>query len=156
MQKITPCLWFDNNAEEAVNFYISIFKDSKILNTMYYGEGGHMPVGAVLSITFELNGQEFISLNGGPHYKFTPAISMFVKCESQQEVDHYWEHLMKDGREERCGWLTDKYGVSWQVVPTVLGEMLRDKDPERAKRVMNAMLQMVKLDIAALKNAYDG
>ena len=155
MQKITPFLWFNNNAEEAVNFYISIFKNSKIVNISRYGEGGPGPKGTVMSATFELNGQEFMALNGGPHFSFSPAISLFVKCESQQEVDEFWEKLSAGGKKERCGWLTDKYGLSWQIIPNSLGRMLQDKDPEKSKRVMKAMLQMDKINVEALKQAYE-
>jgi predicted 3-demethylubiquinone-9 3-methyltransferase (glyoxalase superfamily) len=155
MQKITPFLWFNNNAEEAVNFYISIFKNSKIVNNSRYGEAGPGPKGTVMSATFELNGQEFMALNGGPHFSFSPAISFFVKCETQQEVDEFWEKLSAGGKKERCGWLRDKYGLSWQIIPTALGRMLQDKDPEKSKRVMKAMLQMDKINIEALKQAYE-
>jgi predicted 3-demethylubiquinone-9 3-methyltransferase (glyoxalase superfamily) len=155
MQNITPFLWFNNNAEEAVNFYISIFKNSKIVSISRYGEAGPGPKGTVMSATFELNGQEFMALNGGPHFSFSPAISLFVKCETQQEVDEFWEKLSAGGKKERCGWLTDKYGLSWQIIPTALGRMLQDKDPEKSKRVMKAMLQMDKINIEALKQAYE-
>jgi predicted 3-demethylubiquinone-9 3-methyltransferase (glyoxalase superfamily) len=155
MQKITPFLWFNNNAEEAVNFYISIFKNSKIVNISRYGEAGPGPKGTVMSATFELNGQEFMALNGGPHFSFSPAISLFVKCETQQEVDEFWEKLSAGGKKERCGWLTDKYGLSWQIIPNALGRMLQDKDPEKSRRVMKAMLQMDKINIDGLKQAYE-
>jgi predicted 3-demethylubiquinone-9 3-methyltransferase (glyoxalase superfamily) len=155
MQKITPFLWFNNNAEEAVNFYISIFKNSKIVNISRYGEAGPGPKGTVMSATFELNGQEFMALNGGPHFSFSPAISLFVKCETQQEVDEFWEKLSAGGKKERCGWLTDKYGLSWQIIPNALGRMLQDKDPEKSTRVMKAMLQMDKINIDGLKQAYE-
>jgi len=156
-QKITPCLWFDGKAEEAMNFYLSIFKNGKVVSVMRHGEAGPGPKGSVLAVTFELEGQEFMGLNGGRHYSFTPAISMFVKCRDQAEVDHYWENLMAGGgKPMQCGWLTDKYGVFWQIVPTALGEMLQDKDPAKAKRAMEAMMQMVKLDIAALRKAHAG
>jgi predicted 3-demethylubiquinone-9 3-methyltransferase (glyoxalase superfamily) len=155
MQKITPFLWFNNNAEEAVNFYISIFKNSKIVNMSRYGEAGPGPKGTVMSATFELNGQEFMALNGGPHFSFSPAISLFVKCETQQEVDEFWEKLSAGGKKERCGWLTDKYGLSWQIIPNALGRMLQDKDPEKSRRVMKAMLQMDKINIDGLKQAYE-
>jgi predicted 3-demethylubiquinone-9 3-methyltransferase (glyoxalase superfamily) len=150
-QKITPFLWFDGNAEEAMNFYVSVFKNSKIVNVSRYG--GRK--GTVISGTFQLAGQQFHALNGGPQYKFTEAISLFVNCESQEEVDELWEKLSQGGEKSRCGWLKDKFGLSWQVIPSVLGELLTDKDPERAKRVMNAMLQMDKIDIKKLKQAYD-
>jgi predicted 3-demethylubiquinone-9 3-methyltransferase (glyoxalase superfamily) len=156
MQKITPCLWFDNNAEEAVDFYLSIFKDSKVLSVTRYGEAGPGPAGTVLTMDFQLQGQEFIALNGGPQFKFSEAISLSVKCKTQEEVDEFWEKLSEGGEKSRCGWLKDKYGLSWQIVPTVLVEMLQDKDPEKAKRVMEAMLQMDKIDIPTLKQAYEG
>ena len=154
MQKISPFLWFDGNAEEAVNFYVSIFKDSKVLNISRYGEAGPGPKGSVMSATFQLHGQEFIALNGGPHFKFTPAISFFVHCQTQAEVDELWEKLSAGGRKDRCGWLTDKYGLSWQIVPDVLGKMLNDPDKEKSKRVMTAMLQMDKIEIKKLEQAY--
>jgi predicted 3-demethylubiquinone-9 3-methyltransferase (glyoxalase superfamily) len=155
MQTISPFLWFDGKAEEAANFYISIFKNSKLGSIMRYGDAGPGPMGSVMSVTFEFDGQEFIALNGGPVFTFTPAITFFVKCETQNEVDNYWTKLSAGGETQRCGWLTDKYGVTWQIVPTVLGELLQDKDAEKSKRVMNAMLQMNKLDIAGLKRAYE-
>jgi predicted 3-demethylubiquinone-9 3-methyltransferase (glyoxalase superfamily) len=155
MNKITPFLWFDGKAEEAANFYTSIFKNSKILDVMHYDEGGMGAKGSVMSLTFELGGQEFIALNGGPVFTLTPAISFFIRCETQEEVDDLWKKLSEGGEKRRCGWLQDKYGVSWQVVPTVLGDMLRDKDPAKAKKVMQALMQMSKLDIAALKQAYE-
>lgn len=161
MQKITPCLWFDSNAEEAVNFYTSIFKNSKIGNISRYGEAGSeihgKPAGTVLTMEFELNGQAFTALNGGPMFKFNEAISFQVSCESQEEVDYYWEKLSEGGDENAqvCGWLKDKYGLSWQIVPTVLGEMLQDKDAGKSGRVMEALLKMKKLDIEKLKEAYN-
>ena len=155
-QKITPCLWFDGKAEEAANFYVAIFKNSRIVSTMHYGEAGPGAQRSVLSVTFRLDGQSFMALNGGPHYSFTPAISMFVRCETQDEVDELWEKLTAGGEPVRCGWLKDKYGVSWQIVPTALGEMLQDKDAAKSKRVMEAMLKMVKLDIPTLRQAYQG
>jgi predicted 3-demethylubiquinone-9 3-methyltransferase (glyoxalase superfamily) len=161
MQKITPCLWFDSNAEEAVNFYSSIFKNSKIGNISRYGEAGYeihgKPAGTVLTIEFELNGQAFTALNGGPMFKFNEAISFQVSCESQEEVDYYWEKLSQGGdkKAQQCGWLKDKYGVSWQIVPTVLGKMLQDKDAKKSESVMKALLQMKKLDIKTLKQAYE-
>ena len=154
MQKISPFLWFDGNAEEAVNFYVSIFKDSKVLNISRYGEAGPGPKGSVMSATFQLQGQEFIALNGGPQFKFTPAISFFVHCQTQEEVDELWEKLSAGGRKDRCGWLTDKYGLSWQIVPDVLGKMLNDPDKEKSKRVMTAMLQMDKIEVKKLEQAY--
>ena len=156
MQKIASCLWFDGRAEEAANFYTFIFKNSKIGNVMRYGEAGPGAKGSVLSVTFELEGQEYIALNGGPMFSFSPAISFFVKCQAQKEVDELWAKLSAGGETQQCGWLKDKFGVSWQIVPTVLGEMLQDKDPAKSKRVMEAMLKMVKLDIGLLKQAYEG
>src|SRR5919197_1029916 len=153
MQKITPFLWFNSEAEEAVNFYTSIFKDSKILYVTRYGEAGPGPKGSVMTIQFQLNGQEFIALNGGPYFKFTKAISFVVNCEMQQEVDEFWDRLSQDGEIVQCGWLKDKYGVSWQIVPTILGKLISDPDSAKSKRVMEAMLQMKKIDIAALKKA---
>jgi predicted 3-demethylubiquinone-9 3-methyltransferase (glyoxalase superfamily) len=155
MQKITPFLWFDGQAEEAMNFYVSVFKNSKVVRVSRYGEAGPGPKGTVMSATFQLEGQEFFALNGGPQYRFTPAISLFVNCETQQEVDELWEKLSAGGKKDRCGWLTDKYGLSWQIIPSVLGKMLQDKDAEKANRVMKAMLQMDKIDIKGLKQAYD-
>ena len=155
MQKITPFLWFDSNAEEAMNFYVSIFKNSKVLRVARYGDAGPGPKGTVMAATFQLDGQEFQALNGGPQYKFTPAISLFVNCETQEEVDTLWEKLSEGGEKGPCGWLKDKYGVSWQIIPTALGQLLGDKDPQKAQRVMQAMLQMSKIDIAALKRAYE-
>lgn len=160
MQKITPFLWFDENAEEAVNFYTSIFKNSKIKRISRYKNEpaavpGHAP-GSVMTITFELEGQEFTAMNGGPGYKFTPAISLMVNCKTQEEVDYYWDALARGGQEVQCGWLTDKYGMSWQITPIAMMDMLHDKDEEKAKRAMQAMMQMVKLDVNKLKQAYDG
>ena len=156
MQKIATCLWFDGKAEEAVNFYTSVFKDSKVGNVARYGDAGPGPKGSVMTATFEIEGREFMALNGGPMFKFTPAISFVVNCKTQDEVDDYWNKLLEGGAPQQCGWLTDKFGVSWQIVPTALGEMMLDKDPAKAKRVMEAMLKMVKLDIKALKQAYEG
>jgi len=155
MQKITPFLWFNDKAEEAMNFYVSIFKNSKVGRVTRYGDAGPGPKGSVMSATFQLDGQDFFALNGGPQYAFTPAISLFVNCETQQEVDELWEKLSAGGRKDRCGWLQDKYGLSWQIIPSVLVEMLGDKDPAKGKRVMQAMLQMEKIDIKRLKQAYD-
>ena len=155
MQNITPCLWFDGKAEEAMNFYAAIFKNSKITRIMRYGEAGPGPKGSVLSVTAQLDGQEFMALNGGPGFTFSPATSFFVPCTTQAEVDAFWERLSAGGERQRCGWLKDKYGVSWQIVPTVLGDMLQDKDAARSKRVMEAMLKMDKLDIDGLKKAYE-
>jgi predicted 3-demethylubiquinone-9 3-methyltransferase (glyoxalase superfamily) len=155
MPKITPFLWFNDQAEEAMNFYTAIFKNSKIGSVSRYGEGGPGQPGAVMSATFELNGQEFMALNGGPLFTFTEAISLFVNCETQAEVDELWEKLTEGGEEVQCGWLKDKYGLSWQIVPSALGELLNDPDAEKARRVMNAMLQMKKIDIAGLRAAYE-
>ena len=159
MQKITPHLWFDNQAEEAVRFYVSLFKNSKILNVARYGDAGAKvsgrPAGSVMTVTFQLEGQEFIALNGGPHFKFTEAISFLVNCETQAEIDRLWEKLSQGGEQGPCGWLKDKYGLSWQIVPTVLGEMMQDKDRKKTEKVMEALLQMKKLDIAALRRAYE-
>ena len=155
-QKITPFLWFDDKAEEAMHFYMGIFRNSKPGILRRYGESGPGKPGTVITVSFELEGQPFMALNGGPHFKFTPAVSFFVNCETQAEVDHYWEKLAADGGEtNRCGWLRDKYGVSWQIVPAVLGKLLGDKDAAKAGRVMQAMLQMTKLDIAKLRQAYE-
>jgi predicted 3-demethylubiquinone-9 3-methyltransferase (glyoxalase superfamily) len=156
MQKITPFLWFDGQAEEAMNFYTSIFKNSKVGRVTRYGEAGPGPRGTVMTATFELEGQEFMALNGGPQFKFSPAISFFVSCKTQGEVDELWNKLSAGGKTERCGWLTDKFGLSWQIIPTILGELLHDKDPEKSQRVMQAMLQMDKIDIAVLQRAHSG
>jgi len=153
MQKITPFLWFDDKAEEAMNFYVSIFKNSKRGRISRYGEAGPGPKGTVMVATFQLEGQEFMALNGGPHFKFTEAISLVVNCETQDEVDGFWEKLSEGGSKGQCGWLKDKYGLSWQIVPTALGELMSDPDPEKSKRVMKAMLQMKKIDIESLKRA---
>jgi predicted 3-demethylubiquinone-9 3-methyltransferase (glyoxalase superfamily) len=155
MQKIVPFLWFDGNAEEAVNHYVSVFKNSKVLSVTRYGAAGPGPQGTVMAATFQLEGQQFYALNGGPQHKFTPAISLFVNCETQQEVDELWKKLSAGGREDRCGWLQDRYGLSWQIIPTVLGKMLGDKDPAKANRVMQAMLQMKRIEIKGLQAAYD-
>src|SRR5207245_1163985 len=155
MQKITPFLWFDGKAEEAMNFYVSIFKNSKVGGVSGYGDAGPGPKGSVMSCTFQLEGQDFYALNGGPQFKFTPAISLFVNCETQQEVDELWEKLSAGGRTDQCGWLQDKYGLSWQIVPTILGKLLGDNDPAKASRVMQAMMQMKKIDIKGLQQAYD-
>ena len=153
MQKITPFLWFNDNAEEAMNFYVSVFKNSKVGKVTRYGDACPGPKGTVMSATFQLEGQEFFALNGGPQFKFTEAISLFVNCESQQEVDDLWEKLSAGGEKGKCGWLKDKFGLSWQIIPSALGEALSNKDPEKAKRAMQAMLQMDKMDIARLKQA---
>ena len=155
MKKITPFLWFDDKAEEAMNFYVSIFKNSKTGTITRYGEGGPGPKGMVMTASFVLDGQDFMALNGGPLFKFTEAISLFVNCETQAEVDELWEKLSAGGEKGRCGWLKDKYGLSWQIIPTALGELMQDKDPEKSKRVIQAMLQMNKLDIARLRQAYE-
>jgi predicted 3-demethylubiquinone-9 3-methyltransferase (glyoxalase superfamily) len=153
MQKITPFLWFNNNAEEAAKFYVSIFKKSKIVSTTRYGDAGPGPKGSVMSVVFQLEGQSFYALNGGPLYSFTPAISLFVSCKTQKEVDTLWKKLSEGGQEQPCGWVTDKFGLSWQVIPDVLGTLLGDKDRAKAGRAMQAMLKMKKIDIAALKAA---
>jgi predicted 3-demethylubiquinone-9 3-methyltransferase (glyoxalase superfamily) len=155
-QRISPCLWFDSQAEEAANFYVSIFKNSKITAVSRYGEAGPGPKGSVVVVGFELDGQSFTALNGGPMFTFTEAISMIVHCETQAEVDDYWEKLSAGGQPGCCAWLKDKFGVSWQIVPTALIELLQDKDAARAARVMKAMLQMTKIDIAGLQRAYEG
>ena len=149
MQKITPFLWYNGQVEEAMNFYVSIFKNSKVKNISRFG-------GNVMSATFELEGQEFMALNGGPHFSFTPAVSFFVKCKTQEEVDNFWTKLLEGGgKEEQCGWLKDRFGLSWQIIPDALGEYLTDKDPEKAQRAMQAMMKMQKIDIGLLKKAYD-
>lgn len=153
MQKITPFLWFNNQAEEAMNFYTSIFKNSRKGQVRRYGESGPGPSRSAMSAEFELDGQSFIALNGGPHFSFTPAVSFFVNCESQAEVDDFWEKLSAGGKAQQCGWLTDKYGLSWQIVPSVLGKLLQDKDAKKSANVMKAMMQMVKLDIRGLEQA---
>src|SRR5215216_3890443 len=161
MQKITPFLWFDDQAEDAVNFYISVFKNSKIGRILRYteeeAEKSDRPLGSVLTIEFEIEGQKFVALNGGPLFKFNESVSLVINCETQEEVDYFWEKLTANGGEEsQCGWLKDKFGLSWQVTPTVLIEMLHDKNPKRSERVMNAMMQMDKIDISKLKAAYAG
>lgn len=155
-QKISPCLWFDNNAEEAVNFYLSVFPDSQIENKLKYSEAGPGEKGSILSITFSIKGVKFIALNGGPHFEFTPAISFLIECESQQEIDHYWDKLSAGGVIEQCGWLKDKFGVSWQVVPSSLLQMLQDEDAERVKRVTEALLKMNRIVISDLELAHQG
>ena len=155
MQKITPFLWFDDQAEEAARFYTSIFKNASLGEVRRNGEAGAQPNGSVMTVTFTLEGQEFIALNGGPHYQLTPAISLFVRCATQQEVDALWDRLAEGGKPLRCGWVTDRYGLTWQIIPEALGRMLQDPDPAKARRVMQAMLTMVKLDIAALQRAYE-
>lgn len=156
MQKITPFLWFDGQAEEAANFYVSIFKNSKILNLAHYGEAGPGPKGSVMLATFQIEGQKFMALNGGPHYTFSPAISFYVDCETQAEVDELWEKLTAGGSDVQCGWLRDKFGVSWQIIPKTLIELMQDKDPVKSQRVFKAMLGMIKIDIAGLKRAHRG
>jgi predicted 3-demethylubiquinone-9 3-methyltransferase (glyoxalase superfamily) len=155
-QKIAPFLWFDGKAEQAANFYVSVFRNSKVLSVTRYGEAGPGPKGSVMSAVFQLEGQEFYALNGGPQFKFSPAISMFVNCETQQEVDELWEKLSAGGKTNRCGWLDDKFGLTWQIIPTILGRLLQDKDAAKANRVMKAMMQMAKIDIARLQQAYEG
>ena len=155
MQKITPFLWFNDQAEEAMNFYVSIFKNSKVGRVTRYGEAGPGPKGSVMSATFQLEGQEFMALNGGPHFSFTPAISFFVNCETQAEVDELWKRLSAGGKIERCGWLKDKYGLSWQIIPSALGRLMGDKNAAKAQSVMKAMLEMDKIDVARLQQAYD-
>lgn len=155
-QKITACLWFNENAEEAVKFYLSVFKNSKRREVTYYGENQPMPEGTVLTIRFQIEGQEFLALNGGPHFRFTEAVSFVMNCKTQKEIDFYWEKLSKGGEKSMCGWLKDKFGLSWQVAPTIIGEMVTDKNEERASRVMQAILRMQKIDIQTLKDAYAG
>lgn len=155
MQKIAPCLWFDGQAEDAVNFYTAIFKNSHVGEVMRYGDAGPGVTGSVLLVEFQLEGQDFIALNGGPEFKFSPAISFFVNCETQEEIDTLWEKLLNGGQASQCGWLEDKFGVSWQIVPTVIGQMLRDRDAEKANRVMQALMKMIKMDIKLLQQAYD-
>jgi len=153
MKKITPFLWFDNNVGEAIDFYTSVFKNSNVMNVNRYGDAGPGPKGTIMTATFELEGQKFIGLNGGPHFKFTEAISFYVNCETQEEVDEYWEKLSAGGQTSQCGWLKDKFGLSWQIVPEILGQLLSDPDPKKSQSVMQAMLKMTKLDIAVLKQA---
>lgn len=156
MKSITPFLWFDSQAEEAMEFYTSLFPDSKVLNVTRYGDAGPGVPGGVMTATFELMGREFMVLNGGPHYSFTPAISLFVSCESQEEVDTLWDALLEGGRADQCGWLQDRYGLSWQIIPTALMELMGDPDPEKSQRVMEAMLKMQKIEVTLLQAAYDG
>jgi predicted 3-demethylubiquinone-9 3-methyltransferase (glyoxalase superfamily) len=156
MQKIIPFLWFDTQAEEAANFYVSIFKNSKILNLAHYGEAGPGPKGSVMVATFQIEGQKFMALNGGPQYTFSPAISFYVDCETQAEVDELWEKLTAGGSDVQCGWLGDKFGVSWQIIPKALIELMQDKDPVKSQRVFKAMMGMIKIDIEGLKRAYRG
>jgi len=154
MQKVTPCLWFDQQAEEAARFYVSIFKNSKIGAINHYGEGAPMPKGTVLTVRFQLDGQEYLALNGGPIFKFTEAVSFIVNCETQEEVDRMWDKLAEGGQVQQCGWLKDKFGLSWQIVPTALAKMISDPEPGRAARVMKALLRMKKLDLEKLEEAY--
>ncbi|MFY9951517.1 MAG: VOC family protein [Candidatus Sulfotelmatobacter sp.] len=156
MQKIVPFLWFDGNAEEAMNFYTSIFKNSKVGQITRCGDAGPGPKGSVLTAKFQIEGQEFMALNGGPEFKFTPAISFFVNCETQKEVDELWEKLLAGGKAMQCGWLTDKFGISWQIIPKALMEFLGDKDPQKSQRVMQAMMKMIKIDVEGLKRAHEG
>ena len=156
MQKITPFQWFDKHAEEAMNFYVSIFKNSKTLSCTRYGDAGPGPKGTVIVASFELDGQEFMALNGGPRFKFTEAVSFVVNCETQAEIDEMWARLSEGGEESQCGWLKDKFGLSWQVVPPILSKLMQDKDPQKSNRVMEALLKMKKIDIATLQRAYDG
>lgn len=156
LQKITPFLWFDTQAEEAATFYISVFRNSKLGSIARYGDAGPGPKGSVMTVSFFIEGQEFVALNGGPMFQFSPAISFVVNCESQEEVDHLWEELSAGGRKQQCGWLQDRYGVSWQIVPIILIQLMEDKDPAKADRVMKAMLKMEKLDIRGLETAYKG
>jgi predicted 3-demethylubiquinone-9 3-methyltransferase (glyoxalase superfamily) len=156
-QKISPFLWFDTQAEEAVNFYTSVFKDAKVGKVMRVGDAGPGPKGSVLTVEFELAGMNFVALNGGPQYKFTPSVSFMINCETQEEIDHYWDGLLEGGgTTQACGWLVDRYGVSWQVTPVVLFKMLTDPDREKSGRAMKQMMEMVKLDIAPLQKAYEG
>ena len=154
--RVTPFLWFDSNAEEAVTFYTSVFKNSRVLTVSRYGEAGPGPQGSIMTMEFDLEGQRFVALNGGPHFKFTEAISFVVNCETQEEVDHYWSRLTEGGQEVQCGWLKDKFGLSWQIVPRILVQLLQDKDAAKAQRVMKAMMQMKKIDIAGLQAAAQG
>lgn len=154
-QKINPCLWFDINAEVAVNFYISVFKNSKIDIITHYGKNAPLPEGTVLTITFQLDGQHFMALNGGPEFTFSEAISFIVNCDTQEELDYFWSKLSEGGREVQCGWLKDKFGLSWQIVPTRLAELMKSADTEKSGRVMQALMQMVKIDIAGLQAAFD-
>jgi len=156
MPTITPFLWFNNNAEDAANFYASIFKNSKVMNISRYGEGSPFPAGTAMIVNFQLDGRDYMALNGGPEFKFTEAFSLFVSVETQQEVDDLWERLSEGGEKGPCGWLKDKFGLSWQIVPTALGKLMGDPDPVKSQRVMQAMLQMKKLDIAGLQRAYEG
>jgi predicted 3-demethylubiquinone-9 3-methyltransferase (glyoxalase superfamily) len=155
MKKITPFLWFDTKAEEAVDFYVSLFKKSKILKVVRYGEAGPGPKGSVMVVDFQINGQRFTAINGGPQFKFTPAVSFFVNCDTQAEIDRLWKKLSEGGKPSRCGWIDDKYGLTWQIAPTIISKLLGDKDPNKSKRVMEAMLKMDKMDLKVLKKAYN-
>jgi predicted 3-demethylubiquinone-9 3-methyltransferase (glyoxalase superfamily) len=155
MQKITPCLWFDTEAEEAAHFYVSLFENSRVLEVSRYGDAGPRPAGSVMTVSFQLDGQQFVALNGGPEFTFNEAVSFQIGCQGQEEVDHFWNGLGEGGEPGPCGWLKDRYGVSWQVIPTALGELLGDPDPERAQRAMKAMLTMGKIDVGALERAAD-
>lgn len=155
IQKITPFFWFNNQAEEATNFYVSIFRNSTLDSVVHYGDGAPVPKGTVMSTTFTLDGQQFMALNGGPAFQFTPAISLFVTCDTQEEVDYFWIKLTEGGSAGKCGWLTDKYGISWQIIPKQLGELLNDPDPAKSKKTMDAMLTMSKIDIPGLRRAHD-
>lgn len=155
MQKITPFLWFDHQAEEAAKFYVSLFKNSKIIKIARYGEAGPGPAGTVMTVRFQLDGQEFVALNGGPLFKFNESVSFVVNCKTQEEVDEFWEKLSAGGQKSRCGWLKDQYGLSWQIVPAILNELASDPDPAKSQRVMQAMLQMDKLDLKVLQQAYE-
>ena len=156
MNKISPCLWFDGAAQEAVDFYVSVFRNARITNTLLHNEASPGPVGSLLAVEFELDGEAFLALNGGPEFQFTPAISMFVQCDDLAEIDHYWDKLLDGGQAMACGWLTDRFGVTWQIAPRRLIGMLRDADPAKANRTMAKMREMIKLDIAALERAYRG
>lgn len=156
MSKISPCLWFDGNAQEAVDFYVSVFRNARIVDTLLHNEASPGPVGKLLAVQFELDGEAFLALNGGPEFAFTPAISMFVECDDQAEIDHYWDKLLDGGQAMACGWLTDRFGVTWQITPRRLLGMLQDADPAKANRTMAKMREMIKLDIAALERAYRG
>ncbi|GEP89180.1 Glyoxalase superfamily enzyme, possibly 3-demethylubiquinone-9 3-methyltransferase [Chitinophaga terrae (ex Kim and Jung 2007)] len=157
MQKISPSLWFNDNAQEAIDFYLTVFKQGKIVNSSYYGENAPLPKGTLLAATFQLEGLEFVAINGGPVFSFTEAISFTINCETQEEVDYYWEKLTADGgKESQCGWLKDKFGLSWQVVPTILNRLIADSDKEKAGRAMQAMMKMKKIDISVLEKAYKG
>jgi predicted 3-demethylubiquinone-9 3-methyltransferase (glyoxalase superfamily) len=155
MQKITPFLWFNDQAEAAMNFYTAVFKNSKVIGVNHYGEGAPLPKGTVMTASFTIEDQQFVALNGGPYYTITPAISFVVNCNSQEEIDYYWEKLSESGKEIQCGWLTDKFGVSWQIVPAQIGKLMSSGSPERSQRVMNALMKMIKIDLNELQRAYD-